>query len=187
MSFWKQHAEFTLLDTYQNGSVTELCRVIFMSAMDKKNLVKTYTPKKTLANTIEDLTGKPLRRIQESIKELNDEGFGILLSKNSFQVNPAFATKDRLKPKYSGNNCQYSDEAWEFLARYNSTFSDGPQYTKPKDDEMMKQMKAELLEIKNQNTEMMQLLRSIAKGMNPQEAQEKAECHLKLIEGGKEA
>lgn len=189
MSFWKQHEEYTLLESYQNGSLTELCKVILMAAMNEENIVKT---RKTLTIVMADLTGIDLRRIQKTLKGLHSRGFGTCIDSKTFRVHPNHAGKSKTKPVYEGANPQYSDEAWNFLTRYHVIF-DKQKYAKKKDDEMSPVMKKRFddlqdqnQKIMDQNARMMEFLRSIAKGLTTVEAKEQAECHLKLIEGGKE-
>lgn len=198
MSFWKQEILSALLEAFDKGSAKDLCKALVCSAMDENNLVKTETK---ICYVIADLTGRDVRRIQEALQLLHDEGFGVW-EERSFRVNKIHASKTRQRLIYAGNHPQYSDAAWQFQKRFDIVFPCKQYPRKAEDDEMSPAMQKRFDELSDQNErlsqqnqvimrqsmelkmlseELKQLVISMAASGTVNEVKEKAERHLRSV------
>ena len=192
------HAYF-FLDAVRRKDYLNICRHFLWQLNRQNNQPLTQ---KSIVSTIAALTeygGVDSRIIANVLTDMKKSGEierfkGI---HNRIGWNPDITNQvrwSRFKSSYAGKKTIPLSEAEEScyakileLSKANSYIPhDLQDFEHTMRDDDMKQLIKKVEKLEEQNSEMMQLLRSIAKGMNPDEAKEKAECHLKLIEGGRQ-
>jgi hypothetical protein len=189
MDFDKAQLELHIIDARRNADTVMLSRYImrYLCTFDD-NVV--FAPQ-GLANTLQSLVGLSKRTTHRIIDSLTDRNIFTKEDEFSLQLNPQFSSKTSNSIKYAGDKIVFSNDESLYLFELASIRAEiwalrGKNKRRTKKDDDMKQLIKKVGKLEEQNAEMMQLLRNIAKGMNSDEAKEKAECHLRLIEGGKE-
>lgn len=185
--YCKLNLEHALLDAMENGTLRDQCIMIMLNVMNEKNVVKPrLDPQKkkraTLVQAIAELTKRDDRRIQEQLRELNDQGFGKWnKKKNIFTVHKRYARKGNSKyqPEYDGVNPQFAESG--VLCQLMILF-DTPYAAIERKHNMNKAMLKKMDNMEQALQEMCSLMRMILQKPNDAETREKVERHLKLVE-----
>lgn len=189
MAFMKLQIEFYLIDSFRHGNATQICQSILCACSCAHDNV-TFM-ERGLAATIADLTSISESSIRKALVTLQQRAFLTRLDEFSCQINPGFMQKTAKKIKYNGYIQSHPNqdestflfkvhtlavESWELRGKNHK------RYLKGEDAMMHPSVKKEFDSLQKQINTMLEILKSVASGSD--EAKEKAETHLRLIEGG---
>jgi len=192
--FIKLQLDFLYLDMLRNGTTSQLCNaVLCILACPDDNVV--HTPQ-GLVSTIASLTRKPAKTIRSAIAELESRGYFLKIDEFSCQIDPKYMKKTQKVFKYKAKDIDRQtpatkDESQQLFDIYTEATSawaargKNKRYIKQDEDsDMIAEMKIRFDQQEEKLNQVLDLLKAMIK--KEPGAEQKAECHLKLIEGGKE-